>query len=238
MQTPPRRKAPEAVFLRIRGDKVKDWLRIDVSKAQQYAEELKQVLSPQNMHKCMAIAVKDTGTRLRTQVARAVRVDYNVSHGAVLASISPPRMTGGGGSISCLLNIQNSRINIPNSGGGNKRRKRAIYAKAGLKARIAKVEEPLPTSGPKAHYVKRSNGQVITFTGGTFTMKERFHTKNATAKMYTVKKKAYRQGVAIAIPQMPMNRSADAIQEWTQNELIERLNHTAIAMGKGYIKGA
>ncbi len=212
------------------------WLRIDVSPLQKQIDEMKSVMAPRTFQRCMGITVKEVGTRLKTQIARAVRQEYNVPYGRVLGAISTPKFTGSGAAISCRLDLKDPRIKIKNYGKGNSRRKRAIYAKAGLHARIAKVDQPLPTSGPNAHYVKRSSGQVIVFTGGTFTMKERFHTKNATGKLYTVKKKSYRQGVGVAIPQMPMNRSENAIQEWTREKLMERLKHNAIAMGKGYIR--
>lgn len=214
---------------------MKAWLKINVSPLKSHLDELKQVLGPANFNKVMGIAVMETGRRLKTQVAREVRVDYNVKHGEVLQSISAPKFTGQGASVSCVLNIRNSRIKIPNSGGGNKRRKGAIYSKKGLRAKIAKGDEPLPTSGPKAHFVKRSNGQVIVFTGGKFAMKEKFHTEHATDKLYTVHKKKYRQGVGISIPQMPMTRSADRIEQWTQKMLLERVTQAALAMGKGYI---
>jgi hypothetical protein len=215
---------------------MKAWLKVNVAPVQQQIEALRQTLTPANFQKCMAIAVMETGTRLKTQIWNAIKVDYNAKKRDVMASIGSPRFTGQGASVSCVLNIRNTRINIPNSGGGNKRRKRAIYAVKGLRAKIAKGDAPLPTSGPKAHFVKRSTGQVIVFTGGTFTMKEKFHTEHATEKLYTVHKKAYRQGVAIGIPQMPMNRSADRLEKFTQNMLVERLTRACYAMGAGKIK--
>lgn len=214
---------------------MRQFLYVDTSGLNSYVREMKEAMKPANFEKCMAITVKEVGAKMRTQAVRLIRKDYRIGYGAARSQFGIMRYSGSGSGITAMMDVIGPRIKIPNSGGGNAKRKTAIYVKKGLKARIAIVEEPLPTSGPKAHYVLRKSGKVITFTGGKYTIYEKFHTKNATEKLYPSKKKAFRQGVGIAVPQMPMNRSADAIQEWACDELLKRLNHNIMAMGKGYI---
>jgi hypothetical protein len=229
-----RNRAKGGVFALREVRALRTFLRLDVSHLQHTIQEMLAGVSPEVGTRAIQLTVWDVGKKIKTLATRAIREEYNVAYGKVLHSMSNPRFKGHGASISCVINVTGERIKIPNAGGGG-RRKGFIFSRKNLRAKIAKGDEPLPSSGPKAHYVKRG-GQVIVFSGGKFTMMEPFHTKNATAKKYPAKKKRYRQGVGIAVPQMPMTRSAEKIRQEVSTMLPERLAEYIVKVSNGVIQ--
>lgn len=199
------------------------YLDVDISKAQGTITALKMFHTEKEFKQIIYAAFKRTGEQTRTAVKRIVPKSYNVSQSTVYKHIGPAKTSFGGGGIgvSCSIPIDGKRLSI---GGGFSARGGAPgwSTKAGKRYKItAKILKQQSSILPKEMKnqggfppfinttAPKLNGVAFTRTGGKTA-----DGKDAIAKV-----------VGISIPQMPMNRSQDDVQENIANILLKRLEH-------------
>ena len=199
------------------------YLHVDISSAKETIEALRDLHTEKEFRNIVYSAFKRTGEYTRTAVKRIVPHDYEVTQKEVYKHIGSARTKFGGGGIgvSCCIPIDGKRLTIGGtfkaSGGapGWSVRKGKRYK---ITARIAKGQKSTLPSEMKHQggYPPFINTSAAKLNGVAFTR---------TGKKTKDGKDAIAKVVGIGVPQMPMNRSEDEVQEAIANKLIERLEH-------------
>lgn len=187
------------------------YLRVDVSDAMGVLDKAKRNLTEQKLNTLMTRVISDTTRGLKTEIARAVRNEYNVRIGEVVGTISGPKVGGGSGVIEMYYDLSNTRIRLSMKKGRSKYGAYRVFTgrgklrkATGVKAGIVKGgEENLPTNGDRPHYI---------FAGERLVVKKKhtYYTKMENGHAH--KRNSFSCAVGIGIPQMPMNRSAAEVE--------------------------
>lgn len=193
-------------------------MNIDISDATAMINALKVVHTQHEFELLMFRAFKRTGSTVKTILRKELPQDYEVKPSWVGSQVGSPRtqMGGGGIGVSCIIPINGARGSIGGrfsaSGGahGWKAVRRGRYK---INAKIVKGQGS--TMPP---VMSRQGGQPpfrnlgSSLGGATFTRVGKGRLPIARV-------------VGLGVPQMPLNRSEDDVQERIMDTLMKRLEH-------------
>lgn len=194
------------------------YLDIDVSEAKSMIDALRKVHTDAEFEKILRRAVYRTGGRVKTILKTELPQDYEVKPMWVASHVGSPQITIGGGGlgVSCNIPIDGSRGSIGGrfraSGGSHgwnaKRGKRYKVNAKIVKGQGSTLPSTMKHQGGNPPF--RNLGSKL--GGVTFTRvgKGRFPIARV---------------VGLGVPQMPLNRSQDDVQEQILDTLIKRLEH-------------
>lgn len=190
------------------------YLHVDTSEAAGLIERVRAAHSKKEFQTVMYRAFKRTGSKVRTILAKELPTEYEVKANLVRSSVGSPRTTIGGAGVSCCIPVEGARHSIggtfPATGGahGWKVLKGKRYK---ITARITKgTRSTLPTE--MNSYGGEPPFRNLSFSKVAFTRKgkERFPIMKV---------------VGIGVPQMPMNRSQESVQDEIMETLMKRIEH-------------
>lgn len=180
---------------------------VDMSDVKATFDLLQGILTREQFERLMFRTFNEVGKKSRTLISTEVRKEYEAPAGWVKAQIQHFRLTFGGGfPVTCIIPISSTKGVIgPRFKLSAKKRK--VSAKI-VKGGVSDLPKKLPAQGGNPPFV---------WGGVAFTRR----TKNRFPIVRVV---------ALAVPQMPMNRSkpgvTNALLEYTQ----QRLEHNFIRM--------
>lgn len=194
------------------------YLDIDISQVQHTLAALRMAHSEKEFRTVVYRAIKKTGSRVRSILKQELPKEYRVTSTWVGSQVRNPRTSFGGGGlgVSCSIPVVGSRGSIGGrfgaSGGAHgwnsKNRKYRIKARI-----LAKEQSTLPSAmkrqGGNPPFRNLSAGAL---NGVAFTRKGKERLPIAPV-------------VGLGVPQMPMNRSQDDVQERIATYLNDRLVH-------------
>lgn len=201
------------------------YLQLDISDVQETIDALRAVHTPEQFERLMYRVFSRAGGRVKTILKKEIPKEYHVTSSYVGSQIGAPRTSFGGGGlgVNCCIPIDGHRGSIGGlysaTGGrhgwnstkpirGKKVGKRyKINAKI-VKSGTSKLPSTMSHQGgnpPFRNFGSKLNGVAFTRVG-----KERF----PIAKV-----------VGLGVPQMPLNRSKESVQEEIRETLEKRLEH-------------
>lgn len=192
------------------------YLDLDISDAKEKIEALRKVHTEAEMKKLLRRAITRTSGRVRTILKTEIPKDYEVKPTWVASHVGNPRMTDGGSiGVGCVIPIDGHRGSIGGryraSGGAHgwnavKRGKRYKINARIVKGGASTMPKQMSHQGGNPPF--RNLGSKL--GGATFTRvgKERFPIARV---------------VGLGVPQMPLNRSKDDVQEEIGSYLQKRL---------------
>ena len=193
------------------------YLQLDISDVQETIAALRTVHTNRQFELLMCRAFKRTGGRVKTILKRELPQEYNVTPGWVGSQVGAPRTSFGGGGlgVSCCIPIDGHRGSIGGryNASGGAHGWRAVGKRYKINAKIVKSgTSKLPSTmshqggnPPFRNLGSKLNGVAFTRVG-----KARF----PIAKV-----------VGLGVPQMPLNRSKESVQEEIRETLEKRLEH-------------
>lgn len=194
------------------------YLDIDISDARSKIEALRAVHTEHEMKQLLYRAFKRTGGHVKTILRRELPQDYEVTPGWVGSQVGSPRTSigGGGFGVSCSIPIDGHRGTIGGrfraSGGAHgwnatRGRRYKINARI-VKGQTSQMPDTMSHQGGNPPF--RNLGSSL--GGATFT-----RTGEDRLPIARV--------VGLGVPQMPLNRSKDDVQEDIMDTLMKRLEH-------------
>ena len=216
----------------------KVFLELDVSDVREKTKALADALSEETFKKVMRRTIYETSSKVKTLTKNRIREQYRVGQSPILQALGKPQITVGT-EVSCLIPVRRTRGTISSgslSSGSYKALKRGPSAKV-----LVSSNSILPHSkgSKRIHfYVPSGKLQGHVFVrhedGKRWTGKRRDKKGEVVGKVS--RKGSISHGVGIAIPQMPVNRSAKAIQEDAAQYMLDRLEHNINAILSGVAK--
>ena len=188
------------------------YLDVDMSEVQQTINLMRGILTRQQFEQLMHRTFREVGNRSRTLISREVVQDYAVTRTWVRSQIGNYRLTMGGFSgVTCTIPLSGHKGSI----GG---RFSANWVRGGrMTASIIRGSiSTLPT------VMKNQGGNPPFMANGVG------FTRRTKARLPIVRV------VGLGVPQMPLNRSADDVQDRILEIAGQRLEHNFLFMfGKG-----
>lgn len=199
------------------------YLDIDTTEAEKLLEKLKKTLTEKEMEKLQYRVVSRTGQKVKSIVSTDVPKKYHIKKGEVAKDIGRPKMGTGEGNVACTIPIEGTRHIIGGKTFTARGGRHGWNVRAGkrykITAQIVKGKASvLPTEmenyGDNPPFrnlsAKRlSNGAFVREKGAGFPPHNL-----PVARI-----------VGIAVPQMPMNRSKDEVQNDIMEHMIQRIEH-------------
>ncbi len=187
------------------------YITVDTSDLQHLMNRMKAALTKHQFELLMYRVFKRTGAHVKTIIKREVPKDYEAKPSWIGSSIGAPKMNfgGAGGSVGCTIPIDGARgvigARFPAAGPRGRRRKSGKYS---ITARIVKGQSStLPAQ------MSHQGGQPPFFNGKIVM------TRKGKARLPIVRV------AGLSVPQMPMNRSKDSVQEDILNTIQARIEH-------------
>lgn len=204
-------------------------VNIDISKAKELIDALRDAHTPKNFKKIMRSSIIRTGKHVKSIVAKDVTKDYHVTQRQVKQHIGGVHVDEGIGTlgVGCSIPIDGKRLSIGGtfSARGGRRGWMGICKgkRYKVRAKIVKSDtsilpEIMEHQGGQPPFINRSAPKL---RGLAFTRVS----DERDAKIVRV--------VGISVPQMPMNRSKEDVQEDTVQYLMKRLEHEHARVIKG-----
>ena len=187
-------------------------LYIDMSDLQDKIQLLEKTLTKDQFEKLMYRTFAEAGRKTKTIIAKDTTVDYAVTQGWVKSKIRPFKLGFGGEfPVTCVIPISGEKGVIgPRyklSG-----RKRKISARI-VKSNVSVLPREMENQGGNPPFIR---GGVV------YTRK--------TKKRYPIVRV-----VGLGVPQLPLNRSEDAVRNDILDYIGDRMEHHFIGMfGGGY----
>ncbi len=194
------------------------YLDVDISDAKRKIDSLRAVHTEQEMQKILYRTLNRTGNNVGTILKTELPQDYEVKPSWVLSHVGKPRITFGGGGlgVNCVIPIDGARGSIGGRFGASGGRHGWNSAKKGgkrykINAKIVKgqgstMPETMTRQGGNPPF--RNLGSKL--GGVTFT--------RVTKKRFPIARV-----VGLGVPQMPLNRSKDDVQDQIMDTLMKRL---------------
>lgn len=203
----------------------KAYIDIDVSDAKAKMDSLRSALTPEQMKKLEYRVIRSTGKKVKGIVSSDVPRRYHIRKGVVARDIRRPRMGNSSAStISCSIPIEGMRHIIggntfPARGGrhgwngisAGKRYKIATQIVKGQQTILPEVMSHQGGTPPFRNLgAKKLNNATFNRAGGAG-----FPPNNLPIVRVT----------GLAVPQMPMNRAKDDVQEDISSYMLKRIDH-------------
>lgn len=196
------------------------YLNIDIRDAKETIDALRKVHTEDEMKKLLRRAITRTGGRVRTILKTEIPKDYEVKPNWVLSHVQNPRMTAGGSiGVGCVIPIDGHRGSIGGrykASGGSHGWKVVKRSKGGKRYKInASIVKGNASTMP----------ETMTRQGGNPPFRNLSASKLGGAAFTRVGKERLpiARVVGLGVPQMPLNRSKDDVQEEIVNYLQKRL---------------
>lgn len=213
---------------------VKEWLSIDTSELNKTLKEIGTALRPEQMNIALRHTIQDVGRRVRTLSKKEIRKEYRAKSGRIDKAIRRP-VYSLNGTISCIIPIMDARGTIATKSGAYTALKRGPGAKV---VKSANSILPHNRTDMRIHFYipsGRLNGHVfVRHNDGKKWIGKR--SEKDRIKKTRMRKGSLSHGVGIGIPQMPMNRAAEGIQNDVAQYAMKRLLHYQEQILKGNVK--
>ena len=193
------------------------YLDVDISDLKSRVDAMKDILGPKKAEKMLHDTCVDVAKKAKTLVAREVVKDYQVTQRWVKAGIGDWK-SAGFVYIGCVIPLTGHRGIIGGTFGAaggvgkGKRRLSRIRAKI-IKAKSSTMPGKMSHQGGNPPFRVKSSG--LTFT-------------RTTPKRYPIARVA-----GLSVPQMPLNRSEDNVQQALHDQFAIRVEHHFIRMFNG-----
>lgn len=190
------------------------WLKIDMSELYATTETLRMILTKSQFQKLMHRTFKEVGERSKPIISREVVKDYAVTQKWVKEQIGSYRLGAGlMGGITCIIPLKGAKGSIggrfhASGGSGGKHQRRKITANI-VTAKKSELPPKMKNQGGNAPFINRASGKL---GGAAFT-------RRTKARFPIVRV------VGLGVPQMPLNRSADKVQDEILELAGKRLEH-------------
>ena len=194
-------------------------IKVDMSDARALIEGLRAVHTKKEFETLMSRACRKTAGRVRKILRDELPKDYHVKKNAISKAVKSPKMQRMPGmAVSCCIPIEGTRLAIGgdfSATGGRKGWKGITPGKRyKIKAKIVKTgQSVLPVE------MKRQGGKPPFRNLSARKLNNVAFTRSGDERLPIDKI------VGIAIPQMPMNRSEDRVQQDVKEYLTARLEH-------------
>lgn len=169
------------------------YLEIDASEFFDLTESMRAKLTPENFDRLMRRTLNEVGKRSKKPIREAVMSEYAVKAGFINQGIKSARITGGGGSINCIIPLIGPKGNVGStfkaSGGhaGWNPPKYRVTAQI-VKSGASTLPSSMSSYGGQPPFINTaSSGLAFTRAGNSRLPIEKVS--------------------ALALPQMPLNRS-------------------------------
>ena len=207
--------------------KRKELLDVDIGDVQAKIDALRGLYTQKEFEKLMYAAFRRTGSHTKSIMQKELPEDYFVKRSEIGKAVGAPRMTTGAGNIGCCIPVRGKMRHIGGSveavGGirgwesarlGGKKYK--IWARI-----VRRGVSELPTEMEK----HKENAPFRNL--GAEKIGDVAYVRNSTGKSSFKKpgKNKFVSLTAVAVPQMPVNRSADDMQDSIRKKLYERIEH-------------
>lgn len=199
-------------------------LRVDTSELSGLIEGMRAVHTEQEFRKLMYRAFRRAAPRVRTILRREIPHDYHAKSSWISRQVGK-ESTSIGGTVSCIIPVEGARGYIGKQG---------VY---GASANVDGASIRSGYAGRKGKRTRRAykiSAQVVTSgastlpgSGGTPVHFMVFSGPNRGKVYARLDKQGHhiRAATGIGLPQMPMNRTQDAVQEGIARLLQERIEH-------------
>lgn len=216
----------------------KAFLELDVSDVRAKAQALTNALSHETVMKVMRTTIYETSRQVKTLTKKRIREQYKVGQTPILQSLGQPKISVGT-EVSCLIPVRRARGTISTGGMSSGS---YLALKRGPSAKILVAgNSRLPRSkgsGRIHFYVPsgRLQGHIMVRHEDGKRWKGKRRDKNGHEVGKVSRVGSLSHGVGIAIPQMPVNRSAKDIQNDAAEFMLKRLEHNIQAVLDGVVK--
>ena len=209
-------------------------LKVDTAELSGLIERMRAVHTQEQFRKVMYRALQRTGPRVRTILKKEVPADYRATPSWIGKQVGNPSTTigaevgctipvagargwvGGGGPYKATASAGGARITTGYTGRRGKRTRRAYKVTASI---VTAGGSTLPSSGKAVHFMVFSGPKK----GRVFARLNQSGSR-------------IRPAVGIGVPQMPTNRSEEAVQEGIIEVLKQRIEHEHAALVRGYAR--
>ena len=192
------------------------YLEVDTSELNAEIERLRAILTPERFDQVMYGIFQRTGGHVRQILRKEIPKEYRVKAGEVAKTVGRPRLTGGiGGGTGCIIPLKGPRQSIGGgfSASGGAHGWKSLRRRYRVKARIV-------TSGQSTLPANMSSyGGKPPFRNLGSKLGKLTFTRAGKGRLPIMKVEG------IAIPQMPMNRSAGDVQRDIAAYLQDRMQH-------------
>lgn len=190
------------------------YIEIDASETLELLNRIQLLVKPEQFRQIVYRVYKRTGRHVITAVKKSVSHDYAVKQKEVEKAIGKPKLSMYSGEIGCTVPIKGNRGAIGGmfSASGSAKGWQSVRKKYRVKTHVIRgARKPLPK--------QMSNiGGFPPFRNSTAP-----DLHNVTFTRVTKDQLPIRKIVGIAIPQMPMNRSRDAVQDDIIKFMMQRI---------------
>lgn len=207
-------------------------INIDISDAQRKIDALRNVHTSKEMNQLVYRAFRRAASKTKTILKKEIPKEYAVTPGVVGKHIGSGKVKmdgGAGGGPSCSIPIRGHKGSIGGffkawggmPGWASLRSRRYRIRTQILRDKISTLPTVMSQQGGNPPFINTGSKKKT-------TKKVKIKAKNKITVAFTRQGKArlpIAKVVGIAVPQMPMNRAQDAVQENIQAFLIERLEH-------------
>ena len=231
-------------------------LHIDTSDANDLVQGLREMLQPRAFQQAMFRVMERAESRTRKKVREAVQHDYHAQSGWVNTALKPAKIFTDNSGVTCIIPVDGARGKIGADGkfkasamSGGKRVRSAYEGKRRKRKRreiqvagkvVKDGESMLPSGGDRPHIMLLGRAghagsvYVIRKDLGTYMATVHRRTKKHGVRTYKAKKSRILPAVGIGVPQMPMTRSAAAIQQEIATVVRQRVEHEFVVDLKKY----
>lgn len=190
------------------------YIEIDASETVQLLNRIQILVKPEQFRQIVYRVYKRTGRHVITAVKKSVSHDYAVKQKEVEKAIGKPKLSMYSGEIGCTIPIKGNRGAIGGmfSASGSAKGWQSVRKKYRVKTHVIRgARKPLPKQ-------MSDIGGFPPFRNSTAP-----DLHNVTFTRVTKDQLPIRKIVGIAIPQMPMNRSRDAVQDDIIKFMMQRI---------------
>ena len=180
------------------------YIEIDASEAVQLLNRIQLLVKPEQFRRIVYNVYKRTGRHVITVMKKDVSHDYAVKQKEIAKAVGKPKLSMYSGEIGCTIPIKGNRGAIGGmfSASGSAKGWQSVRKKYRVKTHVIRgARKPLPKQ-------MSDIGGLPPFRNSTAP-----DLHNVTFTRVTKDRLPIRKIVGIAIPQMPMNRSRDAVQD-------------------------
>lgn len=190
------------------------YIEIDASETLELLNRIQILVKPEQFRQIVYRVYKRTGRHVITAVKKSVSHDYAVKQKEVEKAIGKPKLSMYSGEIGCTVPIKGNRGAIGGmfSASGSAKGWQSVRKKYRVKTHVIRgARKPLPKQ-------MSDIGGFPPFRNSTAP-----DLHNVTFTRVTKDQLPIRKIVGIAIPQMPMNRSRDAVQDDIIKFMMQRI---------------
>ena len=194
------------------------YVTVDMSELNETIELLRATLKRESFEKLMFRTFKEVGGKTKTIIGKEAAADYEVTQTWVKKQVGSYKLnTGGeaGMSVTCTIPIKGHKGIVGGTFGAKGKKGSSVITAKVVKGQATTLPSIMKNQGGNPPFMVR-NSQSIK-NGLVFTRR----TKNRLPIVRVV---------ALAAPQMPMNRSAEDVQDEIVSYIEKRLEHNFLYM--------